>query len=321
MQIPRTSRERRAEFQEQLRQTRGEIRAQVRATRVQFDQANARLTARTGRNLLFAIGVGIVLGAAVLLSLLLVKSIFVVFAIVLVGFAAGELAGALRQSGRDVPIVGSVVAGVLVQPIAYAFPRLGWPLAMAGAVVVVVVWRLTGALRRRTSAASLRRDLGATVFVQLYVTLLGSCAVVLTAQPGGQWWTLSFIVIVVATDLFAYISGLAFGRHPMAPRISPKKTWEGFAGSALAAVVAGLLVGPLMLGQPIWLGAVLGLVLAGTATLGDLTESLIKRDLGIKDISSWLPGHGGFLDRVDSILPSATAALLLYFSTHPALLP
>ena len=321
MRTPGTPRERRAELQEQLRHTRGEIRAQVRATRVQFDQANARLTARTGRNLLFAIGVGILLGAAVLLSLLLVKALFVVFAVVLVGFATGELAGALRQSGRDVPVVGSVVVGVLVQPIAYAFPRFGWPIAITAAVVAVLLWRLTGAVRHRTTIVELRRDLGATVLVQLYVTLLGSCAVVLTAQPGGQWWTLAFIVVVVATDLFAYVSGLAFGRHPMAPRISPKKTWEGFAGSVAAAVVAGLLVAPLMLGEPVWVGAVLGLVLVGTATVGDLTESLVKRDLGIKDISSWLPGHGGFLDRVDSILPSATAALLLYFSTHPALLP
>lgn len=321
MPSPRSPRERRADFQEQLRHTRGEIRDQVRATRVQFDRANARLTARTGRNLLLAITVGIVLGAAVLLSLLLVKAVFVLVAVVLVGFAAGELAGALRQAGRSVPVVGSVVTAVLVQPVAYAFPRLGWPVAIAGAVVVIVIWRLLGALRRATSVSELRRDLGAAVFVQLYVTLLGSCAVVLTAQRGGQWWTLAFIVIVVTTDLFAYVSGLAFGRHPMAPRISPKKTWEGFAGSAIAATVAGLLVAPLMLGEPIWLGVVLGLVLAGTATLGDLTESLIKRDLGIKDISSWLPGHGGFLDRVDSILPSATAALLLYFSTHPALLP
>lgn len=321
MQTPRTPRERRAGFQEQLRHTRGEIRDQVRATRVQFDRANARLTARTGRNLVLAVGVGIVLGAAVLLSLLLVKALFVVFAVVLVGFAGGELAGALRQSGRSVPIVGSIVVGVLVQPVAYAFPRLGWPIAIAGAVVVAIVWRLLGELRRPTAATDLRRDLGATVFVQLYVTLLGSCAVVLTAQPEGQWWTLAFVVIVVTTDLFAYVSGLAFGRHPMAPRISPKKTWEGFAGSVLAAVVAGVLVAPLMLHEPIWLGVVLGVVLAGTATIGDLTESLIKRDLGIKDISSWLPGHGGFLDRVDSILPSATVALLLYFSTHPALLP
>lgn len=321
MQTPRTPSERRAGFQEQLRHTRGEIRDQVRATRVQFDRANARLTARTGRNLVLAVGVGIALGAAVLLSLLLVKALFVVFAVVLVGFAGGELAGALRQSGRSVPIVGSVVTGVLVQPIAYAFPRLGWTIAIASAVVVAIGWRLVGELRRPTAAIDLRRDLGATVFVQLYVTLLGSCAVVLTAQPEGQWWTLAFVVIVVTTDLFAYVSGLALGRHPMAPRISPKKTWEGFAGSVLAAVVAGVLVAPLMLHEPIWLGMVLGVVLAGTATIGDLTESLIKRDLGIKDISSWLPGHGGFLDRVDSILPSATVALLLYFSTHPALLP
>jgi phosphatidate cytidylyltransferase len=135
---------------------------------------------------------------------------------------------------------------------------------------------------------------------------------VLTAQPGGQWWTLSFIVVVVATDVFAYASGLAFGKHPMAPRISPKKTWEGFAGSAVAAVVVAGVLAPLLLDEPVWFGPVLGLAIVLTGTLGDLAESMIKRDIGVKDMSSWLPGHGGFLDRIDSVLPSGATALLLF---------
>ena len=123
---------------------------------------------------------------------------------------------------------------------------------------------------------------------------------------------LAFIVLVIAVDTGAYVSGLSFGRHPMAPTISPKKTWEGFAGAAAASVIAGVLLSLFMIHQSWWFGVVFGIATLLSATLGDLAESLIKRDLGIKDMSSWLPGHGGFLDRLDSILPSAAVAYALY---------
>lgn len=316
-----------AELQDQIRATRGEIRDQVRQTRAQFDEANARVTARTGRNLVFAIGLGLGLGGLVVVSLVVAKQLFVVLAMVLVGFGAFELATALRRAGVRVPRVGSAVAGVLAIPVAFVsmLPLTGrvdapwipggWLAAIVGAVVVAVVWRTIEQVRRPAPARALGRDLVVTAFVQLYVTGLGSAAVVLVAQTGGQWWTLSFLAIVVATDVFAYATGLAFGRHPMAPRISPKKTWEGFAGAAAAAVLLGGLLAPLVLDRPVWFGAVLGIVLLVTGTLGDLGESMIKRDIGVKDMSSWLPGHGGFLDRIDSVLPSAAAALLLFLVT------
>ncbi len=300
---------------EQIRHTRTEIRDQVRATRLQFDEANARITARTGRNLVFAITAGVVLGAAFLASLLFIKVLFLLIAMVLIGTSAFELSTALRQSGRTVPRVGSIVAAVVAQPLAWVLGPQGWLWAIAGAVLLSALWRMvtvrSGGLMRDTG-----RDLLATVFVQLYVTLLGSCATVLTAQDGGQWWTLTFICVVVATDIFAYVSGLLFGKHPMAPRISPKKTWEGFAGSALAALIVSTVLTITVLRQPVWVGLLLGAVIICTGTAGDLGESLVKRDLGIKDMSSWLPGHGGFLDRVDSILPSSAAALLLFFVVH-----
>jgi phosphatidate cytidylyltransferase len=148
--------------------------------------------------------------------------------------------------------------------------------------------------------------------IQVYVPFLGSFAVLLATQPGGEWWALAFLLVVVSVDIGAYASGLSFGKHPMAPRISPKKTWEGFAGSVVTALVAGVVLSILMLHEPWWFGLIFGAVLVFTATLGDLTESLIKRDLGIKDISTWLPGHGGFLDRLDSILPSAAAAYVMF---------
>ena len=156
------------------------------------------------------------------------------------------------------------------------------------------------------------RDIAAGSLVQIYVPFLASFAVLLDSKPGGEWWTLAFLVLVISVDTGAYASGLLLGRHPMAPRISPKKTWEGFAGSVATALVAGVLLSVFMLQQLWWFGLVFGAVIAFTATIGDLTESLIKRDLGIKDISTWLPGHGGFLDRLDSILPSAAATYALF---------
>ncbi len=322
-----------AELQEQIRATRGDIRDQVRSTRAQFGEANARLTARTGRNLVGAIGLGVVLGALVILSLVIWKPLFVLLAMAMVGFGTSELAVAVRHAGIRVPRVGAAVGGVLAVPVAYVsvlpapdqaatFHDLptplipgGWLAAIVFAVAVAVLWRLVEQLGRAVPARTLGRDVLVTAFVQLYLAGLGSAAVVLLAQDRGQWWTLSFIVVVVVSDVFAYTTGLRFGKHPMAPRISPKKTWEGFSGAAVATIVIGSVLSPLVLDRPLWFGPLFGAVILVTGTLGDLGESMIKRDIGVKDMSSWLPGHGGILDRLDSILPSAAAALLLYFAT------
>ena len=320
-----------AELQDQIRTTRSDIRDQVRHTRAQFDEANARLTERSGRNLVFAIGFGVALGALVVLSLVFWKPIFVLLGVLMVGFGTSELAVAVRHIGIRVPRIGAAVAGVLAVPAAYvsmlpapeqtAEPGVeplvpgGWLLAVVLAVVVALVWRAAGQFARPVPPRTLGRDLVVTGFVQLYLTGLGSAAVVLLAQDRGQWWVLSFLMLVVASDVFAYATGLRLGRHKMAPRISPGKTWEGFAGAAVATIVLGMVLAPLLLERPIWFGALLGAVILLTGTLGDLGESMIKRDIGIKDMSSWLPGHGGILDRIDSVLPSASAALLLFLAT------
>jgi phosphatidate cytidylyltransferase len=322
-----------SELQDQIRATRGDIRDQVRSTRAHFDEANARLTARTGRNLVGAIGLGVVLGGLVIISLVIWKPLFVVLAMALVGFGTSELAVALRTAGIRVPRVGAAIAGVLAIPATYIsvlpaavqpahtghlpIPLIegGWLAAIVFAVVVAVVWRLVEQLIHPVPGRALGRDLVVTSFVQLYVTGLASTSVVLLSQQNGQWWTLSFIVLVVSSDVFAYATGLRFGKHPMAPRISPKKTWEGLTGAAVATIVIATLLTPWLLDRPLWFGPLFGAVILVTGTLGDLGESMIKRDIGVKDMSSWLPGHGGILDRLDSILPSASAALLLFFAT------
>ena len=313
-QVRRRLRLRRAQLEARASATRDDIRAHVAATRAQLDASNERLSARTGRNLPAAIALGLVLGGSMLLSLIVVKALFMIVAAVIVAFTAFELASALRFAGRDVPRLPTVILSLAMIPAAFYLGGEGAWVAFLLVVVVLALWRTVEILvgRATISRRDYWLDIGAGTLILAYVPFLGTFSVLLTAQDGGQWWTLAFIILVVATDTGAYVSGLNFGRHPMAPRISPKKTWEGFIGSALVALVAGVLLSIFMIGMPWWFGIVFGLTIAATATLGDLTESLVKRDLGIKDISTWLPGHGGFLDRVDSILPSAAAAYCLF---------
>jgi phosphatidate cytidylyltransferase len=147
-----------------------------------------------------------------------------------------------------------------------------------------------------------------SAFTLAYVPFLVSFTLIMTARDGGEWWTLGTMIIIASIDTGAYATGLLFGRHPMAPKISPKKTWEGFAGSVVFALIAGFIIATQMIHIPWWWGMLFGLILVGTATTGDLIESLIKRDIGTKDASQLLPGHGGFLDRLDSVLPSMFVA-------------
>lgn len=280
-------------------------------------EMDARIEKRVGRNLPKALFFGLVLGLSLLFSLIFVTELFMLFGAALVVFTSYELASALRFAGRDVPRIPVVVASLGVIAPAYYFGAVGlWAAFLAG-VALVTVWRLVEQLRpslRNDPAVSLPTDLAAGIFVLAYVSLLGGFAVVMTATDGGEWWTLAYLIIVICIDIGAYASGLAFGKTPMAPRISPKKTWEGFAGAVAVALIAGVLLALFMLGQPWWVGLILAAAMVVTATIGDLTESLVKRDLGIKDISTWLPGHGGFLDRLDSILPSTVAAYLVFLA-------
>lgn len=305
---------RRADIEARAEATRDELRAQMKATRAQIDHANEMIEERTGRNLPLAILIGLGLGFALLFSLIVIKELFMIVAAVLIALTALELASALRSSGRRVPRWPTVIAAVAIVPATFYLGEDGQWLALLGGIGFVVLWRIAELLSRRLrgSAREVWHDLAAGTFIQSYIPFLASFSVLLTAKPGGQWWTLGFVIIVVSIDTGAYATGLTFGKHPMAPRISPKKTWEGFAGSVAAAMIAGVLISIFMIHQPWWVGLVFGAVIVATATIGDLTESLIKRDLGVKDISTWLPGHGGLLDRMDSILPSAAAAYVLF---------
>lgn len=304
----------RNDFEARAQATVADLEHRMEDARAQFDATQAKINQRTGRNLLAAIAIGVLLGALLLVSLLIFKWLFMVLAGALIGLTVFELASALRQAGRDVPRMMSILVAVATVPMAFYFHVQGLWLSLLAGVVVISLWRLGEQIRpsHRTGVRAVGADIAAGAFVQIYVTFLAGFYLVLTGEEGGEWWTLAAAIVVVTTDVGAYASGLAFGRHKLAPNISPGKTVEGFIGAVLLSIVAGILLALFMIQQPWWVGAIFGAVLALVATGGDLVESLIKRDLGVKDISTWLPGHGGFLDRLDSIIPSAAVAYLFF---------
>jgi len=308
-----------ASLHEQWRAAKVEFGVHVSHARGQLDQANERIKARTGRDLLVAIIIGLAIGALLLASLLFVKWAFVFIALAGSLLAIFELSRALRAGGRRVDVAPQLIAGALTVAAGYfADLWLCWAMLFVG-IVFVVIWRLLGQMAARDGRTygDVLKDVSVGSFVQIYVPFLAALTLILLRQDGGEWWVLSFIGVVVAADTGAYASGLLFGKHPMAPRVSPKKTWEGFAGAVFASLLVGVLLAVFLLNLPWWAGLIFGAGLVASATLGDLAESMLKRDLGIKDMSSWLPGHGGFLDRLDSILPSAVVALALFFVLSP----
>lgn len=306
-------------FGEHVRAARNEFEHQIDKARADFEQVQDRINERTGRNLLMAILIGVGVGVLVLASLLFVKWAFLFFALPVCLLGVFEFSRALQTAGHRVDVVPQVVVGAFVMLAGYFVGHAThWVITFA-AVAVIIVWRLLAQMAAADGRryADVLTDTLLSGLIVLYVPFLGSMTLVLLRQDQGELWVLGMVVVVVAADTGAYASGLAFGSHPMAPRISPKKTWEGFAGGAVATTVVAVLYGVFVLGIPWWAGAIFGIVILGCATVGDLGESMIKRDLGIKDMSSWLPGHGGVLDRLDSILPSAAAALALYFLFFP----
>ena len=221
--------------------------------------------------------------------------------------AQPELANAFRVAGRRVPRVGVVIGGLVIVAGAAFWGAEGALIGLFAGSLLLTLWRLVEGLvpAWETPRKTLIRDVFSGLFTLVYVAFLGSFAVLLVQAPRGEWWAFALVLVVVSVDVGAYAAGVTLGKHKMTPRISPNKTWEGFAGAAVTAVTSGIVISILALHQPWWVGIVLGLVVLLTATGGDLTESLIKRNLGVKDMSSWIPGHGGFLDRLDSLLPSA----------------
>ena len=223
--------------------------------------------------------------------------VWIIAAAMVVG--AWELARALTNKGIAVPLV-PVAAGAIGMILA-AHERGPDALAIAFGLTAtgVLLWRVID------PAPGAARDIAGGIFTALYPAFLGGFAAMMLAPADGRDRIITFILVTVCSDIGGYVAGVLFGKHPMAPRISPKKSWEGFAGSVLACAIAGAACLVLFFDQQWWSGAVLGAAVAACATIGDLMESVIKRNLGIKDMSNLLPGHGGLMDRLDSLIMTA----------------
>ncbi|OPX05837.1 phosphatidate cytidylyltransferase [Mycobacterium sp. AT1] len=261
---------------------------------------------RAGRNLPAAIGVGAFLGFGVIAILVFAPLGWVPVVAVAMAVATHEVVKRLRTAGYSIPIVPLLVGG-------QAMVWLTWPFGPAGAlgafgatVVVCMIWRLlSGGMTN--APVNYLRDVTTTIFLAAWIPLFGAFGVLLVYPEDGRWRVLCLMLGVVFSDIGGYAAGVLFGKHPMVPAISPKKSWEGFAGSLIFGTAASVLAVTFLLEKPAWVGIPLGLMLVITGTLGDLIESQVKRDLGIKDMGTLLPGHGGLMDRLDSVLPSAVA--------------
>jgi len=268
--------------------------------------AQDKPTGRAGRNLPVAIAVGLALGALITVPLFSpYRWLFIVVVTVAMAVGTREVVLALRTLGAQPPLAPLVIGGAAMVLLAYREGPEALFVALILTVLACLVWRLAD------PAEGYLRDVAASTFTATYVPFLLGFAALMTVPPDGPRRVTAFIATVVCSDVGGYAFGVLFGKHPMAPTVSPKKSWEGFAGSVLLGCAAGAIFFVTLFDADPLLGAVFGLAVVATATLGDLGESMVKRDIGIKDMGALLPGHGGLMDRLDSLLPTAPVAFLL----------
>jgi phosphatidate cytidylyltransferase len=268
-------------------------------------QPTQKAPGRAGRNLPAAIAVGVSLGGAIIACLAIGPGAFVVLVSIAVLIACWEISTALRTKNITVPQVPLAIGAVAMPVAAWQGGTESLLVALALTAAGVIGWRLVD------GPSGFAADATGGIFVAVYVPFLASFTILMDVDSDGAHRVATYVILVVCNDVGGYAAGVLFGKHPMAPRISPKKSWEGMAGSLTACAVGGALCVSLLLDANPAAGAALGLVMAVAATLGDLGESVLKRDIGVKDMGTLLPGHGGLMDRMDSLLVAAPVAWLL----------
>ena len=267
---------------------------------------------RAGRNLPAAIAVGAALAFTIVAILIWDRYLWVFLLAAAMPLATHEVVRRLREAGYVIPVIPLLAGGQLMIWLAWYFHAVGTLAGFGITAVVCMFWRLARGVSPASSGAdspsgNYLRDVTATIFVAAWVPLFGSFSVLLAFPSHGSGRVFCLMIGVVCSDVGGYAVGVLFGKHPMVPSISPNKSWEGLAGSLFFGITAVTLTATLLAHKPVWIGLLLGLTIVATATLGDLVESQIKRDLGIKDMGRILPGHGGLMDRLDGTLPSAVA--------------
>ncbi|MBB5598099.1 phosphatidate cytidylyltransferase [Neomicrococcus lactis] len=266
---------------------------------------------KAGRDLPAAILVGILLLGVVLVGLFWFPIAFIVVVTMFAVVGCWEVSRAFQLSNTHVPMIPLVLAAAALPVSAALAGPEGLGFATITSITVLLFWNVM------SRPAHLLRSLMAGTFTALWVPLMISFAVLLFNEQDGHLKVATLLLLVVSNDTFGYLVGAMFGKHPMAPKISPKKSWEGFAGSVGGAIIVGIAASLFLLNTPWWTGLLLAVATVAAATTGDLAESLVKRELGIKDMSNILPGHGGVMDRLDSIVFASPVAYVLALLTMP----
>ena len=288
----------------------------------------AEKKSRAGRDLPAAIAVGLSIGAVLVATLVFAPRGWVVLAALAIFVASYEVVRRLREAGYVIPVIPLLVGGQVTVWLTWPYHAVGALAGFGATVVVCMFWRLfmpdeskrhdpqEAEAGAPPPSSNYLRDVSATIFLAVWVPLFASFAALLVYPRDGAGRVFCLMIAVIASDVGGYTVGVLFGKHPMVPTISPNKSWEGFAGSMVCGITATILTATFLAGKAPWVGALLGVVLVLTCTLGDLVESQVKRDLGIKDMGRLLPGHGGLMDRIDGVLPSAVAAWTMLTLLH-----
>jgi phosphatidate cytidylyltransferase len=265
---------------------------------------NEAINKRAGRKLFPSIAVSLSLVALVWFALAYRREIFAVVVAVAVLLGIREIVRAFNASGIYISSAGLMIAALALSYATWNGGVAGLAVATAIAIPVLLIQLLTRGPEGFVASAT------ATTFSLLYLPFLAGFLILLGRTSTGLERVMTFVVLVGCNDTFGYIVGVLIGKHPLVPKISPKKSWEGLIGSLVFTTAGGILSFTYILEMQWWIGAVVGLMIVFTATCGDLIESAMKRDLALKDMGSLLPGHGGMLDRLDSVLISAPALWL-----------
>ncbi|UQE76626.1 phosphatidate cytidylyltransferase [Gordonia sp. PP30] len=261
-------------------------------------------TSKAGRNLPAAIGVGVALGACLIVVLAFVPRVWFGVVAAAIAVATWEVAKRLREGDRHVALIPLLLGGQAIIWTTWPWGLRGALISFAITALVILAWKLF-AQGLSEAPHEYTRDVSLSLLILVWLPLMAIFAVDMVQQSDGRYRVFTFLIVLVCSDVGGYTAGVLFGKHAMVPAISPKKSWEGLGGSMLFSTVGAVCCVHWLLGTHWWIGLILGPVLVIVGTCGDLIESQIKRDLGIKDMGTLLPGHGGIMDRIDSLLPGA----------------
>jgi len=265
---------------------------------------NEAINKKAGRKLVPSIVVGLSLLGLIWFSLSVYKELFLVVLGTAVVLGIREIVRAFNSRSIAISFPSLSIAAVALLGAAWIDGIAGLAIATAISIPILLIRLLLNGPEGFVGKAT------ATTFTLLYLPFLAGFLILLATPSNGFQRVMTFVVLVGCNDTFGYFVGVLFGKHPLVPTISPKKTWEGLAGSVVFTIVGGCLAFHYIMNMDWWIGIIVGLMIVFTATCGDLIESAMKRDLSLKDMGTLLPGHGGMLDRLDSVVLSAPAMWL-----------